>query len=112
MICLFHFSALTNQDRIFSPSFHTSVFFFFVPLDAPTTMALCRSCFAEQVTALLSNRRLPARGWDDAQIEYLLTEISLMDSNNFSENVGVGEREGRVSGSRSELDWLFFVFTM
>lgn len=55
-------------------------------------------CYAEeQVTALLSNRRLPARGWDDAQIEYLLTEISLMDSNNFSENVGVGEREGRVS---------------
>eukprot|EP00903_Cladosiphon_okamuranus_P005368 g5361.t1 len=50
----------------------------------------------KQVTALLSNRRLPARGWDDAQIEYLLTEISLMDSNNFSENVGVGEREGRV----------------
>ncbi|CAM9212716.1 unnamed protein product, partial [Ectocarpus sp. 12 AP-2014] len=49
-----------------------------------------------QVTALLSNRRLPTRGWDDAQIEYLLTEISLMDSNNFSENVGVGEREGRV----------------
>lgn len=52
---------------------------------------------AEQVTALLSNRRLPARGWDDAQIEYLLTEISLMDSNNFPDNVGVGEREGRVS---------------
>ncbi|CAM9310034.1 unnamed protein product [Ectocarpus sp. 4 AP-2014] len=50
----------------------------------------------QQVTALLSNRRLPTRGWDDAQIEYLLTEISLMDSNNFSENVGVGEREGRV----------------
>lgn len=62
----------------------------------------------EQVTALLSNRRLPARGWDDAQIEYLLTEIALMDSNNFSENVGVGEREGRVSAHReprnSELD--------
>ncbi|CAM9320260.1 unnamed protein product, partial [Hapterophycus canaliculatus] len=50
----------------------------------------------KQVTALLSNRRLPARGWDDAQIEYLLTEVALMDSNNFSENVGVGEREGRV----------------
>ena len=55
-------------------------------------------CFcSEQVTALFSNRRLPARGWDDAQIEYLLTELSLMDSNNFTENVGVGEREGRVS---------------
>lgn len=56
------------------------------------------SCLAEQVTSLLSNRRLPTRGWDDAQIEYLLTELSLMDSNNFADNVGVGEREGRVSG--------------
>lgn len=59
-----------------------------------------------QVTALLSNRRLPARGWDDAQIEYLLTEISLMDSNNFSENVGVGEREGRVSEPQVLVDLL------
>ncbi|CAN0082350.1 unnamed protein product, partial [Discosporangium mesarthrocarpum] len=48
------------------------------------------------VTSLLSNRRLPLRGWDDAEIEYLLTELSLMDSNNFVDNVGVGEREGRV----------------
>ncbi|CAM9137758.1 unnamed protein product, partial [Ascophyllum nodosum] len=51
------------------------------------------------VTALLSNRRLPARGWDEAQIEYLLAELSLMDSNNFVDNVGVGEREGRVYSS-------------
>lgn len=68
-----------------APSFGRCLRVFWVPLSA------------EQVTALLSNRRLPARGWDDAQIEYLLTEISLMDSNNFPDNVGVGEREGRVS---------------
>ncbi|CAM9264137.1 unnamed protein product, partial [Choristocarpus tenellus] len=50
----------------------------------------------KMVTSLLSNRRLPRCGWDDAEIEYLLTELSLMDSNNFVDNVGVGEREGRV----------------
>lgn len=54
-----------------------------------------------QVTALLSNRRLPPKGWDDAQIEYFLTELALMDSNNFAGNVGVGEREGRVSYAES-----------
>lgn len=56
-----------------------------------------------QVTALLSNRRLPPRGWDDAQIEYFLGELALMDSNNFVDNVGVGEREGRVSKSTAKL---------
>lgn len=50
-----------------------------------------------QVTSFLSNRGLPERGWDDVQIEFLLQELALMDSNNFVGNVGVGEREGRVS---------------
>lgn len=71
------------------------------PRRTPSPLALCFD--SEQTTALFSNRRLPARGWDDAQIEYLLTELSLMDSNNFTENVGVGEREGRVSNPRRAL---------
>jgi O-phospho-L-seryl-tRNASec:L-selenocysteinyl-tRNA synthase len=41
-------------------------------------------------------RRLPETGWDDASITELLTELSNMDSNNFVDNVGVGEREARV----------------
>lgn len=45
---------------------------------------------------LLSQRRLPDTGWDDASIEFLLTDLAMMDSNNFMDNVGVGEREGRV----------------
>eukprot|EP01116_Phalansterium_solitarium_P007406 TRINITY_DN2005_c1_g2_i2.p1 TRINITY_DN2005_c1_g2~~TRINITY_DN2005_c1_g2_i2.p1 ORF type:complete len:613 (+),score=180.67 TRINITY_DN2005_c1_g2_i2:866-2704(+) len=45
---------------------------------------------------LLAQRTLPEQGWDDASIEQFLSELSLMDSNNFLENVGVGEREGRV----------------
>ncbi|KAG5191026.1 O-phosphoseryl-tRNA selenium transferase [Tribonema minus] len=48
------------------------------------------------VTALLANRRLPPTGWDEATIEYLLSELAMMDSNNFLGNVGVGEREARI----------------
>jgi O-phospho-L-seryl-tRNASec:L-selenocysteinyl-tRNA synthase len=48
---------------------------------------------------LLSQRRLPSTGWDDASIEFLLTDLAMMDSNNFMDNVGVGEREGRVYSS-------------
>ena len=48
------------------------------------------------VTSLLSERRLPKTPWDDASIEAFLAEASMMDSNNFLDNVGVGEREARV----------------
>ncbi|CAM9343307.1 unnamed protein product, partial [Phaeothamnion confervicola] len=48
------------------------------------------------VSALLANRRLPKPGWDDHEIEMLLFDLAAMDSNNSIENVGVGEREGRV----------------
>ena len=50
-----------------------------------------------RVTSLLSERRLPSQGWDEASIELLLHEAALMDSNNFVDNVGVGEREARVA---------------
>ena len=45
---------------------------------------------------LLSHRKLPMEGWDDASITYVLQELALMDSNNFSGSAGGGEREGRV----------------
>ena len=48
------------------------------------------------LTTLLSQRRMPREGWDDDSIQMVLREISAMDSNNFVDNVGVGEREGRV----------------
>ncbi|KAL3154047.1 hypothetical protein ABBQ32_013593 [Trebouxia sp. C0010 RCD-2024] len=51
------------------------------------------------VTSLLSQRRMPVHGWDDATIEMLLQDIASMDSNNFLDNVGVGEREARVACS-------------
>ena len=49
------------------------------------------------IKSLLSERRLPKMPWDDAQVEMFLNELSLMDSNNFVDNVGLGEREGRVA---------------
>lgn len=48
------------------------------------------------IKTLLSQRRLPSTGWDEATIEMLLKDSALMDSNNFLDNVGMGEREGRV----------------
>jgi len=48
------------------------------------------------VQALISNRRLPQEPWDQATIELFLSEIAAMDSNNYFDYVGVGEREGRV----------------
>lgn len=49
------------------------------------------------VKSLLSQRKLPVDGWDDATIEMLLQDAACMDSNNFLNNVGVGEREARVA---------------
>ncbi|MDP2439261.1 MAG: O-phosphoseryl-tRNA(Sec) selenium transferase [archaeon] len=49
-----------------------------------------------RVQRLLEQRRLPASGWSDLSIERLLMELASMDSNNHENNVGAGEREGRV----------------
>lgn len=45
---------------------------------------------------LLTHQKLPENGLDDQTIEYFLHQFSLMDSNNFNEMAGMGEREGRV----------------
>ncbi|XP_064484110.1 O-phosphoseryl-tRNA(Sec) selenium transferase-like [Ornithodoros turicata] len=49
-----------------------------------------------KVSHLLEQGRCPDDGWDDSTIELLLHELSLMDSNNFMGNCGVGEREARI----------------
>jgi O-phospho-L-seryl-tRNASec:L-selenocysteinyl-tRNA synthase len=51
------------------------------------------------IQLLLSQKQLPMNGWDDMTIEYFLTQLSMMDSNNFPSNIGVGEREGRIFSS-------------
>jgi len=45
----------------------------------------------------LLKRKWPDNGWDDATIEMFLSNLALMDSNNFKEHAGVGEREGRIA---------------
>ena len=49
------------------------------------------------VRNLLKSKRLPEEGWDDATIEHWISQLSLMDSNNFAGNVRAGEREARVA---------------
>ncbi|KAG7669400.1 hypothetical protein Ndes2526B_g05722 [Nannochloris sp. 'desiccata'] len=49
------------------------------------------------IKTLLSQLRLPTDGWDDATIELFIQDASLMDSNNFIDNIGLGEREARVA---------------
>lgn len=43
--------------------------------------------------------KCPEDGWSESTIELFLSELALMDSNNFLGNCGVGEREGRVASS-------------
>lgn len=43
--------------------------------------------------------KCPEEGWSESTIELFLSELAVMDSNNFLGNCGVGEREGRVASS-------------
>ncbi|KAI1303215.1 O-phosphoseryl-tRNA(Sec) selenium transferase [Halotydeus destructor] len=46
---------------------------------------------------LIEKGKCPETGWDDALIEMFIQKLSLMDSNNFVHNVGLGEREARIA---------------
>lgn len=48
------------------------------------------------VKILLSNRVLPVEGWDDLTIKHFLLSLAEMDTNNFTNKIGVGERESRI----------------
>lgn len=52
-----------------------------------------------KLESLLKMKKLPKIGFSDSLIEYTLQELSIMDSNNFPSNCGVGEREGRIYSS-------------
>nr|XP_033804156.1 O-phosphoseryl-tRNA(Sec) selenium transferase [Geotrypetes seraphini] len=49
------------------------------------------------IRQLIDTGKCPESGWDESTIELFLRELSIMDSNNFLGNCGVGEREGRVA---------------
>ncbi|XP_021371974.1 O-phosphoseryl-tRNA(Sec) selenium transferase-like [Mizuhopecten yessoensis] len=55
-----------------------------------------RQVHQNKIKHLLQQKKLPEEGWSDLTIEILLQEFSVMDSNNFPGNCGVGEREARV----------------
>uniref|UniRef100_A0A182VS30 O-phosphoseryl-tRNA(Sec) selenium transferase n=1 Tax=Anopheles minimus TaxID=112268 RepID=A0A182VS30_9DIPT len=62
-------------------------------------LALANDARAErdkEVKLLLEQRKLPILGWSESLVEYLVSELALLDSNNFPSRCGVGEREGRV----------------
>lgn len=42
---------------------------------------------------------MPEHEWPEERIHLLLDHFSLMDSNNFGDNCGLGEREGRIFSS-------------
>ncbi|XP_071956294.1 O-phosphoseryl-tRNA(Sec) selenium transferase-like [Antedon mediterranea] len=52
-----------------------------------------------KIRVLLEKQKWPEEGWEDTTIELMLSELAVMDSNNFQSNCGVGEREARVASS-------------
>ena len=61
----------------------------------------CEACepLSHAVKSLLAQRRLPDEGWRERDIERLLGDFAALDSCNFPQYIGVGEREGRVYSS-------------
>jgi O-phospho-L-seryl-tRNASec:L-selenocysteinyl-tRNA synthase len=49
-----------------------------------------------EIRILIEKCKIPEYGWSESRIEFLLKHLSLMDSNNYSDSCGLGEREGRV----------------
>uniref|UniRef100_H2YIK3 O-phosphoseryl-tRNA(Sec) selenium transferase n=1 Tax=Ciona savignyi TaxID=51511 RepID=H2YIK3_CIOSA len=55
-----------------------------------------RASRSNLVRILLEKQKLPEESWNDELIEFLLSELAQLDSNNALGNCGAGEREGRV----------------
>lgn len=58
-----------------------------------------RRSHEQLIRHLLEQGKCPEEGWSESTIELFLSELAVMDSNNFLGNCGVGEREGRVASS-------------
>jgi len=54
------------------------------------------STLQRSLRCLLAQRRAPEDGLSDAEIQVLLRQLALLDSNNHHGHLGAGEREGRV----------------
>lgn len=49
------------------------------------------------IQVLFEQRKVPEQGWDDEVIDFLLTIVSLMDTDKDPESARIGEREARVA---------------
>lgn len=49
------------------------------------------------IQVLFDQRRVPEHGWDDEVIDFLLTILSMMDTDKDPESARIGEREARVA---------------
>ncbi|KAF3836985.1 hypothetical protein F7725_004449 [Dissostichus mawsoni] len=58
-----------------------------------------RRSHEQLIRLLLEQGKCPEEGWSESTVELFLSELAVMDSNNFLGNCGVGEREGRVASS-------------
>lgn len=47
---------------------------------------------AKIMKQLLTQRQLPDEGLDQLTINYIMDELAIMDSNNFHDKIGVGQR--------------------
>ena len=48
---------------------------------------------------LFEERRVPEKGWDDETIDFLLTLLSMMDTDKDPDSARIGEREARVASA-------------
>jgi O-phospho-L-seryl-tRNASec:L-selenocysteinyl-tRNA synthase len=51
----------------------------------------------DPLRVLFEQRRIPEEGWNDPQIKFLLTVLSMMDTDKDTQAARVGEREARVA---------------
>lgn len=68
-------------------------------LTSPSYISLASnslSSFQKSIRILLSQRCLFDDPWEELSIKLLLNNIAQMDTNNFPQKVGVGEREARI----------------
>ncbi|KAM4564900.1 O-phosphoseryl-tRNA(Sec) selenium transferase isoform 2-T5 [Fundulus diaphanus] len=59
--------------------------------------AQARRGHEQLIRQFLDQGKCPEEGWSESTVELFLSELAVMDSNNFLGNCGVGEREGRVA---------------
>jgi len=62
----------------------------YMRLGAEATRSLSR-----KVRSLITQRQIPQEPWSSLEIEQVLLEIATLDSSNYDDRAGVGEREGR-----------------